>query len=59
MGRELQMCREERANKVARRSTSQSATPGIADAARATDIYTAERFSDHAPLIIDYALPRR
>ena len=32
----------------------QIATPGIASAARAAKIYTARRFSDHAPLTIDY-----
>ncbi len=47
------------AKNVGWRLDYQIATPGLADAARATDIYTAERFSDHAPLIIDYALPRR
>jgi exodeoxyribonuclease-3 len=30
------------------------ATPGIAALARSTGIYTANRFSDHAPLTIDY-----
>ena len=30
------------------------ATPGLADTARATSIYTAQRFSDHAPVTIDY-----
>jgi exodeoxyribonuclease-3 len=30
------------------------ATPGIASRARAAAIYKAKRFSDHAPLIIDY-----
>ena len=30
------------------------ATPGIAALARSTCIYTAKRFSDHAPLTIDY-----
>ena len=30
------------------------ATPGIAATAQATSIYRDERFSDHAPLIIDY-----
>jgi len=30
------------------------ATPGIAAAARAVEIYKDERFSDHAPLTIDY-----
>jgi exodeoxyribonuclease-3 len=30
------------------------ATPGIAAKAKAVSIYKDERFSDHAPLIIDY-----
>ena len=30
------------------------ATPGIAAQAKAVSIYKDERFSDHAPLIIDY-----
>ena len=30
------------------------ATPGIADLARREEIYLAERFSDHAPVVIDY-----
>ena len=32
----------------------QVATPGIAKLARACSIYKAKRFSDHAPLTIDY-----
>ena len=32
----------------------QIATPGIAARARAASIYKDERFSDHAPLTIDY-----
>ena len=32
----------------------QIATPGIAATAKSTSIYKAERFSDHAPLTIDY-----
>ena len=32
----------------------QVATPGIAARARAASIYKAKRFSDHAPLIVDY-----
>jgi exodeoxyribonuclease-3 len=32
----------------------QFATPEIARTARATSIHKASRFSDHAPLIIDY-----
>ena len=34
----------------------QIATPGIAQKARRAEIYKAERFSDHAALIIDYAV---
>jgi exodeoxyribonuclease-3 len=33
----------------------QIASPGIAALAKAASIYKAQRFSDHAPLIIDYA----
>jgi exodeoxyribonuclease-3 len=33
----------------------QIATPGIAATAKAAQVYKTERFSDHAPLIIDYA----
>ncbi len=32
------------------------ATPGIASQVKAVSIYVDERFSDHAPLIIDYSL---
>jgi exodeoxyribonuclease-3 len=32
------------------------ATPGIAAKAQAVSVYKDERFSDHAPLIIDYHL---
>jgi exodeoxyribonuclease III len=32
------------------------ATPGIAASARSVSVYKDERFSDHAPLIIDYDL---
>lgn len=42
------------AKNVGWRLDYQIATPGIAAQARATSIYTAQRFSDHAPLIIDY-----
>ena len=35
-----------------------SATRGIAAKAKAARIHTASRFSDHAPLIIDYAIGR-
>ena len=34
----------------------QVATPGIAELARASSIYIGRRFSDHAPLTIDYEL---
>lgn len=42
------------AKNVGWRLDYQIATPGIADKARAASIYKEERFSDHAPLIIDY-----
>jgi len=32
----------------------QIATPAIAQRAHAASIYKAERFSDHAPLTVDY-----
>jgi exodeoxyribonuclease-3 len=32
----------------------QIATPGIAEKAKSASIYKARRFSDHAPLTIDY-----
>jgi exodeoxyribonuclease-3 len=32
----------------------QIATPGLAATARRCSIYKARRFSDHAPLVIDY-----
>ena len=32
----------------------QVATPGLADAARAAAVYKEQRFSDHAPLTVDY-----
>src|SRR5438105_6299960 len=37
----------------------QIATPGIAAAARTVSIYKNRRFSDHAPLVIDYAFELR
>lgn len=43
-----------RAKNVGWRIDYQLATPGVASKARSTSIYTAQRFSDHAPLIIDY-----
>lgn len=42
------------AKNVGWRIDYQLATPGIASRARRADIYKAQRFSDHAPLIIDY-----
>lgn len=34
----------------------QIATPGMAAKARRAEIFTASRFSDHAPLTVDYAV---
>ncbi len=45
------------AKNVGWRIDYQIATPGIAAAAVAASVYKAERFSDHAPLIIDYDWP--
>lgn len=42
------------ANNVGWRLDYQIATPGIAQTARAVAIHTASRFSDHAPLTVDY-----
>ena len=42
------------AKNVGWRLDYQVATPGIASRARATSIYLARRFSDHAPLTVDY-----
>lgn len=44
------------AKNVGWRIDYQITTPGIAAKARRAEIYTAQRFSDHAPLIIDYAV---
>jgi exodeoxyribonuclease-3 len=38
------------------RSDYQIATPGMAAKARRAEIFTASRFSDHAPLTVDYAV---
>lgn len=48
-----------RAKNVGWRIDYHLATPGVAALARhgSESIYTAQRFSDHAPLSIDYALP--
>lgn len=43
------------AKNVGWRIDYQIATPGIAARARRTHIYTAKRFSDHAPLTIEYS----
>ena len=42
------------AKNVGWRLDYQIITPGLADAVREAKIYTAKRFSDHAPLIMDY-----
>lgn len=46
------------ANNVGWRLDYQVATPGIAATARLAGIFKTERFSDHAPLTIDYEWPR-
>lgn len=43
-----------RAKNVGWRIDYQIATPALAALARSATVYTAERFSDHAPLIVDY-----
>jgi exodeoxyribonuclease-3 len=45
-----------RANNVGWRLDYNLATPAIAETARRVEVYKAQRFSDHAPLIIDYDL---
>lgn len=44
------------AKNVGWRIDYQITTPGLAGAARAAQIFKAQRFSDHAPLIMDYEL---
>ena len=44
------------AKNVGWRLDYQIATPGIASKAKRAEIYIAQRFSDHAPLTIDYAV---
>jgi exodeoxyribonuclease-3 len=44
------------AKNVGWRIDYQVATPGLARAARKASIYKTKRFSDHAPLVIDYVL---
>jgi len=43
-------------NNVGWRLDYQIATPGIAEKARRVEIYKAQRFSDHAALIVDYGV---
>lgn len=45
------------AKNVGWRIDYQIATPGLAAAARCASVYKAQRFSDHAPLVIDYEVP--
>lgn len=47
-----------RAKNVGWRIDYQIASPGLAGAAKRASIHTAGRFSDHAPLVMDYDLPR-
>lgn len=42
------------ANNVGWRLDYQIVTPGLAEKVQAAKIYTAKRFSDHAPLVMDY-----
>lgn len=43
-------------NNVGWRIDYQIVTPGLKDAIQSASIYTAERFSDHAPLILNYEM---
>jgi exodeoxyribonuclease-3 len=43
-------------NNVGWRIDYQVVTPALKDAVSSASIYKSQRFSDHAPLIIDYAL---
>ncbi len=45
-----------RANNVGWRIDYQIATPGFADTAKHAYVYREQRFSDHAPLVMDYML---
>lgn len=47
-----------RANNVGWRIDYQITSPGLAGSAKRAAIHTADRFSDHAPLVMDYDLPR-
>ena len=44
------------ANNVGWRLDYQIATPGLAELARSASIYKGQKFSDHAPLVVDYDL---
>lgn len=46
------------ANNVGWRIDYQLASPALAAAAREAQVYRGERFSDHAPLTVDYDIPR-
>jgi exodeoxyribonuclease III len=46
------------ANNVGWRLDYQIATPGIAAKAKSCSIYLDERFSDHAPVVVDYSVVR-
>ena len=48
--------RQARANNVGWRIDYQVVSRGLAGKAHAASIYTAKRFSDHAPLVMDYRL---
>ena len=50
----MEQSRPGRAKNVGWRIDYQIATAGFAARARRTEIYIAKRFSDHAPLIVDY-----
>ena len=45
-----------RANNVGWRLDYQVITPGISDKVRTAEIYTEQSFSDHAPVILEYAI---
>jgi exodeoxyribonuclease-3 len=45
-----------RAKNVGWRIDYQIATPGLAQKARVTSVYADEKFSDHAPMIVDYEI---
>ncbi|MBV6416358.1 MAG: Exodeoxyribonuclease [Steroidobacteraceae bacterium] len=47
-----------RAKNVGWRIDYQIVSPGLAGSAQRARIHTADRFSDHAPLVMDYDLPR-